>query len=342
MVTIKDVAKRAKVSPGTVSNALTKKRPVSKETQQRIHNAIKELGYQPNMLAQSLVARRSQTLAVVASGLEYYGTSRIIVGIEKAANELGYTLLLTLIADPSEINLSRALEPLTARRVDGIVWAVPEIGGNHSWITRKRLAALPPIVFHRMKPRAGLQVVAIDNRTGAMLATQHLINQGRRTIGLITGPKNWWETRERRAGWEQAFERAGLVASASLIVEGDWTAASGEHAITRLLAQRRDLDAVFASNDQMALGAMRMAQLLGRKIPQDLAIVGFDNIPESAFFSPPLTTVYQQLIEAGVASVNALHRMIEARHDGHANMKPRATFLMPELIVRESSTPPPR
>jgi LacI family transcriptional regulator len=337
MVTIKDVAKQAEVSPGTVSNALTGKRPVSETTRQRILRAIEELGYQPNMLARSLVNRRSHTLAVVTSGLEYFGPSRAAVGIEQEANKLGYSLLLSLLHQPGDSDVSPALAALTARRVDGIIWAVADIGDNRSWIRSDRLEQLPPIIFLSMEPRPGLPVVAVDNRAGAAQATQHLLDQGRRTIGLIAGPLTWWEARERLAGWKATLQRAGLEASESLMVEGDWSADSGEQGIHHLFTQRPDIDAVFACNDQMALGALRVAHLLGRRVPQDLAVVGFDNIPESAYFWPPLTTVYQHLTDVGRIAVQELHKIIEARHQGQDTVEPVAMLLKPELVVRASS-----
>jgi LacI family transcriptional regulator len=337
MVTIKDVAKRANVSPGTVSNALTGKRPVSAETRLRILDAIAELGYQPNVLARSLVNRRSETLAVVASGLEYYGPSRTVVGIEQEANSLGYSLLLSLLHDPVNANVEQALSSLAARRVDGVVWAVPEIGDNRNWVSPERLGRLPPMIFLSMGMRRGVPLVAVDNRAGAALAAAHLLKGNRRYIGMITGPLEWWEARERCAGFKEALDQAGTPLPDRLVAESDWTAAGGEEAMRRLLLQSPDIDAVFASNDQMALGALRVAGLLGRRVPADLAVVGFDNIPESASFCPPLTTVYQALVEAGRLAVRELHNIIEGRHDGKEWTEPVARLLAPELNVRQSS-----
>jgi LacI family transcriptional regulator len=337
MITVKDVAKKANVSPGTVSNALTGKRPVSAATRDRILQAIEDLGYQPNILARSLVNRRSETMAVVASQLEYYGPSRTVVGIEQEANGLGYSLLLNLLHRPDDGDTTAALSALSARRVDGIIWAVPEIGNNRAWINPQRLAGLPPIIFLSMGTRPGLPVVAVDNRAGAALAARHLAAQGRRTLGIITGPLAWWEARERCAGFAEALLAAGLSLPEALQVEGDWTAASGEQAMRRLFERRPDIDAVFASNDQMALGALRAAHALGRRVPADLAVVGFDNTPESAYFWPPLTTVFQRPDEAGRLAVRELQRIIEARHEGRENDAAVALLLPPELVVRESS-----
>lgn len=336
-VTIVDVAGRAGVSPGTVSNVLTGKRPVAEATRQRVQRAVEELGYQPNLLARSLVNRSSHTLGVVVYGLEYYGPSRTLVGIERQAAELGYSLLLDLLHAPDSQNVDAVLTEFTARRVDGIIWAVHEVGDNHGWIDERRLRTLPPMVFLTMERRPGASIVATDNRAGACIATHHLIEAGCRKIGIITGPLSWWEARERLAGWRSALEAASLEASPELVAEADWTAATGEAAFQALLARRPDVDAIFACNDQMALGALRCCHAIGRPVPDALSIVGFDNIPESAFFWPALTTVRQHLAELGRLAVNELHRQIELRLHGGEIVQPTLHLLQPELVVRESS-----
>ncbi len=337
MPTVKDVASRANVSPGTVSNVLTGKRPVSAATRARVLQVIEELGYQPNVLARSLINRRSETIAVVASGLDYFGPSQIVVGIERAAGEAGYSLMLRLIHWSDPLDADRALGALAGRQVDGIIWAAPEIGDNRARIVPERLVKLPPIVFINMAPRPGITSISIDNRSGARLAVEHLVNQGRRTIGLITGPLDWWEARERQAGWEDALAGAGLRADASLVAIGDWSTASGENGLQCLLSREPELDAVFVSNDQMALGALRTAHLSAHKVPEDLAVVGFDNLPESTCFWPPLTTMHQPLLDLGQHAVRLLNEMIGERAARQAPQEQPAVCLAPELIVRESS-----
>ncbi|MFN3981943.1 MAG: LacI family DNA-binding transcriptional regulator [Caldilinea sp.] len=336
-VTIVDVAVCAGVSPGTVSNVLTGKRPVAEATRQRVQRALDELGYQPNLLARSLVNRSSNTLGVVTYGLEYYGPSRTLVGIERQAAELGYSLLLDLLHGPDSQDVDAVLAELTARRVDGIIWAVHEVGDNHGWIDERRLHTLPPIIFLTMDQRPGASIVSTDNRAGACIATQHLVDAGCHTIGIITGPLSWWEARERLAGWRSALEAAALDPSPTLVAEADWSASSGEAALRVLLERRPDVDAVFACNDQMALGALRYCHAIGRPVPDTLSIVGFDNIPESAFFWPALTTVRQHLAELGRLAVNELHRQIERNLEGGEPMLPALKVLQPELIVREST-----
>ncbi len=335
--TLRDVADLAGVSTKTVSRVVNNQGEISEATRERVQAAIDQLDYRPNILARSLIHRRSNTLAVVAWGIDYYGPSRILVGIEQQTRELGYSLFLNLLSQPSDSHHEHVLDSLITRRVDGIIWAVPEVGDNRLWLKSSHLYQLPPIVFLTMGPQAGRAVVAVDNRDGGRQATQHLIDQGRRKIGIITGPLTWWEARERYAGWRDALELAGIHPTPSLVVEGDWAAVSGEQGMRTLLLQEPDLDAVFACSDQIALGALGAAYQSGRRVPQDLAIVGFDNIPDSMCFWPPLTTVYQRLIDVGRLAVQYLHRAIEAYRRQEDPGEIGLTLIKPELIVRASS-----
>jgi LacI family transcriptional regulator len=336
-VTLQDVAILAGVSIKTVSRVVNNQGEISESTRQRVQAAIDELGYRPNVLARSLVNRRTDTLAVVAWGIEYFGPSRTMVGIEQQADELGYSLFLSLVRQPDNLNYDRILDTLLARRVDGIIWAVPEVGDNRKWLNLGLLERVPPIVFLSMSAEPGLTIAAVNNYNGARQATQHLIDQGYSEIGIITGPLAWWEARERYAGWKSTLELAGQTPSPALVAESYWSAAGGERAMEHLLKQNPDIEAVFASSDQIALGALGAAHKLGRRIPQDLAIVGFDNTPESAFYWPPLTTVYQKLVYVGQIAVQNLHRMIEARRQQKRSLEAVVTLVEPELIVRASS-----
>ena len=340
--TLRDVADLAGVSTKTVSRVVNHQGEIREATRQRVQATIEQLGYRPNILARSLIHQRTDTLAVVAWGIDFFGPSQTVVGIEQQAHELGYSLFLNLVSQPDNSNHMQVLEALVDRRVDGIIWAVPEVGENRNWLKSARLDQLPPIVFLSMEPQPGLAVVAVDNRCGARQATQHLIDQGRRKIGIITGPMDWWEARERFAGWQEVLLQAGLTPSASLVVEGEWAAASGERGMRILLNQEPEIDAVFACSDQIALGALGTAHQLGRRVPEEIAIVGFDSIPESACFWPPLTTVYQQLIEVGRIAVQNLQKMIESNRQFEAPIETTTTLIQPKLIVRASSVQPLR
>jgi LacI family transcriptional regulator len=335
--TLKDVARLAGVSTKTVSRVVNNQGEISKETRARVKAVIQQLGYRPNILARSLIHQRTNTLGVVAWGIDYFGPSRTVVGIEQQAHQLGYSLFLNLVSRPDDRDNEQVLDTLITHRVDGIIWAVPEVGENRTWLETSNFTQLPPIVFLSMQPRSGHVVIAVDNLTGAKQATQHLIDQGRRKIGIITGPLIWWEARERYAGWEAALSQANLNPSPSLVFEGEWTAEAGERGLKALLDQEAGIDAIFACSDQIALGALSTAHRLGKNIPKDLAIVGFDNMPESACFWPPLTTVYQQLIDVGRIAVHTLHAMIEANRQRKTLNEATVRLVKPELIVRASS-----
>jgi LacI family transcriptional regulator len=335
--TIADVARTAGVSKTTVSRVLAGQiKYVRKETRQRVLEAVDELGYHPSSAARSLKSKRSFTLGIVGYGLEYFGPSCTLSGTEQEASKLGYTVLLHLIRQPETNSVEQLLESMLSRYIDGIIWAVPEIGDNRAWLKDRTIRLSVPIVFLSMGPQPDHFVVAVDNHSGGLEATRHLITRGCRNIGLITGPLDWWEARQRRLGWREALESVGLFREDSFIVEGNWSAASGEYGLTQLLARHPEIDGVFASNDRMALGALRAARQLGRRVPEDLAIVGFDDIPDAAYFRPPLSTVRQDMVELGRRAVRELGKEIEINRSGGSST-PKTVLLRPELIVRESS-----
>jgi len=207
---------------------------------------------------------------------------------------------------------------------------VPEIGDNHAWIENGVPLGLP-IVFTNMARQADASAAVIDNFAGGKTATAHLLSQGRCRIGHITGPLAWWEARERRRGWQTALRTAGLADQTAWWEEGDWSAWSGREAMERLLARCPQMDAVFVQNDQMALGAITALRDRGLQAPADIALVGFDDIPEAAYFEPPLTTIWQDLHELGRTTVQALLELIETPDAQRCYIT-----LQPQLIVRES------
>ncbi len=335
-VTIKQVAKEAGVSPQTVSRVVNNHPDVSSETRVRVQQIIKRLAYQPSSIARTLLRGHSKTLGVVGSGLELYGPSQALVGIERQAGQMGYALYLTLMQEPTRSS-AEPLRNLLSHQVDGIIWAVPELDDNRSWIPHELARLSVPIVFLSMHPDPALSIVAIDNRTGGRLATEHLVGQGYRRIGLIAGPCESWEANQRCLGWEDALRQAGIPVEKDLKAPGDWSPLSGEQGMRRLLEQCPDLEAVFIGNDQMSVGALQAACQIGRRVPEDLALVGFDDIPEAAYLQPPLTTVRQDMVEVGSVAVRELCRVIEADEHGQALIRPKNILIQPQLIVRASS-----
>jgi DNA-binding LacI/PurR family transcriptional regulator len=188
-----------------------------------------------------------------------------------------------------------------------------------------------------MQARQEVATVAIDNYAGGRMATEHLLQQGYRRIGHISGPLDWWEARQRKAGWQDALLAAGVPESDLHAEEGSWSSASGASAIDRLLVSYPEMDAVFVANDQMALGVLQVACREDIQVPHDLGVVGFDGLPETAHYWPPLTTVYHDLQLLGSTAVQELIRAIDTSRQNPGALEPQSILLCPDLIVRESS-----
>ena len=331
-ITIKQVAQEAGVSKQTVSRVLNNRPDVAPKTRRHIQEVIDRLGYQPSNLARRL-KQRSCTLGVVTAELGQYGPMRRLIGIEQEAAALGYSLHLSLIHQVDVDNSERVLSELLAWQVEGVIWAVPEVNSNRAWL-QDNIPQLPvPVLFISERSDDNLSAVSIDNRAGGRLATEHLLAQGYQHIGLITGRMNWQVARQRHLGWLDALPKTDR----RQIVEGDWSAASGAQGLRQLRQQYPEMEAVFACNDQMALGVLQAAHELQIGVPKDLALVGFDNTPDSAYFWPPLTSVRHQLIEQGKDAVQALISMIEAQRQYGSFEQPEVAVFQPQLIVRKSS-----
>jgi DNA-binding LacI/PurR family transcriptional regulator len=335
--TIKQVAKAAGVSTQTVSRVINNRPDVAPETRKRIQQIIADMDYRPSALARSLIRQRSYTLGVVTAGLKYIGPSRTLSGITSKAEEQGYTLLLKEFPRFDIEEIEPLLQTLLSRHVDGIVWAVPEVGDNHKQLENK-LEDLPvPLVFLTMQSHPNLSIVSIDNYRGAQMATEHLLEQGYRHIGHISGSPDWWESRQRKAGWQSTLEAAGIAVSDSHYAEGNWSSASGEAAFQRLLEQYPEMDAVFVGNDQMALSALQVASRNGIAVPAQLGVVGFDGLAESPYYWPPLTTVVQDQHLLGCTAIEEIVRLVEEAQNENSTAKPETILLQPQLVVRASS-----
>jgi DNA-binding LacI/PurR family transcriptional regulator len=335
-VTIKDVARAAGVSTQTVSRVLNNRPDVSEKTRAHVQQVIADMGYAPNVFARYLSRGRTNTLGVVGYGLVYYGSSSTLTGIENRANELGFSLTLSLVDRVEPVRVDQILYDLLSNRVEGIIWAVPGDINTFGWLTEKFSGVKTPHIYINNGPNGSDFVTAVDNRLGGRLATEHLVAQGYRRVGIITGPSSWWEAQERQAGWREVVVSQGYTAIDELIVEGDWNPASGDVGLHTLLDRDPDLDAVFVSNDQMSLGALRATRRLGLRVPQDLGIVGFDDIPEAAYFFPSLTTVRQDTRRLGALAVEKINDLIQAQQQGRF-LEPEITWVKPRLIVRKSS-----
>lgn len=340
--TIYDVAKQAGVSRQTVSRVLNDRQDVSAETRLRIQNIIEDLGYRPNAIAQSLGRQKSNVLGVVTAGLKFIGPSRTLSGITSKAEELGNGLLIKELASFSSNNVKPILQWFQSHQVDGIIWAAPEIENNRDWIDSILPEINIPIIFISMEKNKRVSIVTIDNFHGALSATNHLISLGLKRIGHISGPLDWWEARQRKHAWEAALKDANIEISSDMWVEGNWSSKSGKSAFVELTEKFPEMEGLFVSNDQMALGAMIAALEKGIKIPKDLAVIGFDGIAESEFFCPALSTMYQDQNKLGCIAVEELVRQIENKSLATELFAPKYIEIEPELIIRKSSQIPQR
>lgn len=321
------------VSVQTVSRVINRRPDVSPETRTAVEAAIAAVGFQPSAVARSLVQQRSYTLGVIAAGLRYFGVAQTLNGITEESEASGYALLLKEVASSGEVDVLPVIDFLMAHRVEGIIVAAPDLGEADMRGQLPRSA--PPIVFLKSEPSPEYSTILIDNYGGGRQATDHLVALGRRRIGHLAGPQEWHEARDRQQGWRDALRDAGLEPGP--VVAGNWSSESGATGMAALLDRDPDLDAVFAANDQMALGAMSQLHARGIAIPGQVAVVGFDGLEEADFFTPSLTTVRQPLRELGKLAVRELLATIQ----GDASTRSvHALTLATELVVRASAPSP--
>lgn len=336
-ITIKDIAKLCGVSTQTISRVINKRPDVSPETREAVEKAIAEMGYRPSALARSLVQQRSYTLGVITAGLKYLGVSQTLNGIAEQCEVSNYALLVKELPRFDTLNIVPVIEALISRHVEGIIFAAPELNENIKMVQSQLPSFCPPIIFIKSQANPNYTTISVDNYGGARKAVEYLFSVGKRKIGLISGPLEWLEARQRKQGWEDALKSVGEPTTDRYWAQGNWSASSGEAAYVELSQKYPDIDAVFVSNDQMALGLYHYAHEHNIRIPDDLAVVGFDDTPESAYFTPPLTTVTHPLGELGILAVKTLLTQIEGE-DPQPPVK--AITLQTQLIVRHSTPPP--
>jgi DNA-binding LacI/PurR family transcriptional regulator len=327
-----DVAALAGVSHQTVSRVVNGHPNVAPQTRERVERAIAELGYRPNIAARALVTGSTRTIGLVTVKINQYGPAQTMLGLENAARAAGYSLSVSILDDPSAGAMREAVDRFVAQRVDGIV-ALSTYDD-----AAEALGALDPPV-----PLVAVQVggaedrpaVGVDQVAGARLATRHLLELGHRTVHHVSGPADSQEARGRIEGWRSELVVAG--APVPECVPGDWTPSAGHAAGRRLAARIRageEVTAVFLANDQMALGLLAALHEEGLDVPGDISVVGFDDLPEAPYFTPPLTTVRQDFAELGRRGV----QLVLARMKGE-NLHPEA--VQPALLVRASTGPAP-
>jgi LacI family transcriptional regulator, galactose operon repressor len=307
-VSIKEVAARAGVSFQTASKVLNGGPVrVSPETAARIMEVAKELGYQPNTIARSLVQRYTSTLGMVAPDATDVAISQISVAAEQAARRQGHAMLVGHLSPGGEDGAD-IVRTLIERRVDGVIAAAPQVEDDPE-VAELLRAYVPAVSLHSV-PGGGVPVVGSNHRETGRLATEHLLSLGHRTIGTITGPFRRRVVRSRLHGYEDALRQAGIEPEEDLVVEADWTPGRAA-AATRLLLQRQPrITAIFVHNDTMAVGVLGALAATGYRVPQDVAVVGCDDVPLAQYLVPPLTTVHVPLAETGEQAVDLLLRRI--------------------------------
>ena len=333
-ITIKDIARLCNVSTQTVSRVLNKRPDVAPHTREAVEKAIAQMGYQPSALARSLVQQHSYTLGVITAGLKYIGVSQTLNGITEQCEASNYALLLKELSRFDVADVGPIIDALIARHVDGIIFAAPELGDNIHSVQAQLPASCPPIVFLKSQSNPKYTTIGIDNYGGARQAVEYLLALGRRQIGLIAGPLDWLEARQRQDGWLDALCDAGIDATTQHWCAGNWSAASGAAAFAQLCETYPQMDAVFASNDQMALGVLQGAVSKHIRVPEDLAVIGFDDLAESAYFTPALTTVHHPLRELGILAVQTLLAHIEGAETTEAGS---TITLQTQLVIRQST-----
>jgi len=324
-----DVAARAGVSVMTVSRVLNGFPGVADETRRRVEGAVTSLGYQANTAARVLAGGRSRALGVIAVETEQFGPSHILFGIEAAARAAGHLLSFVTLSRTGK-EMASTVEHLRASHVEGIIVVAPIRPVIEAV---NRIEQDTALVVVGGDPRTSAATVTIDQVEGARLATEHLLGLGHRTVHHVRGPRSWVDAAGRTRGWADALRVHAAPRTSPLV--GDWSARGGYAAGVRL-AQDPAVTAVFAANDQTALGIVRALHEAGRKVPGDVSVVGFDDTPESSYFLPSLTTIRQDFGEVGRRSVELVLSLMDAP------VAERHVVVPAQLVLRESAASPGR
>ncbi len=335
--TMADVARVAGVSHQTVSRVLSNHPNVRETTRDQVNEAIARLGYRRNSAARALATRRTHTLGVIAVNTTLHGPASTLSGVQEAARSQGYLVSTVTLRTVTRAALTQAMDHLTAWGVEGVIAITPQ---------REMVQALAamqtpfPVVTVEGGHSLDLPGVSLDQALGARMVTEHLLAAGHRTVWHVAGPRDWLESEARATGWENCLREAG--AGVPPLLRGDWSPLSGYHAGQQLAGHAAaratgvPLTAVFVANDQMALGVLRALREAGLRTPADVAVAGFDDIPEAEFFPPPLTTVRQDFAAIGRSSIALLLEHIEGRTTEATHLT-----IEPELIVRASTARQP-
>ncbi len=334
MATIKDIAKKAGVSVTTVSRALNGYDDVNEETRKKIKQVAAELSYSPNAVARSLVSRKTRTIGLIISDINRAGAKdafayEVLCGINDRAGELNYDLLLFSTSPSKQVEKSYA-SLCKERNVEGAILSGLRLDDPylHEVIEQN---SFPCVLIDIPRIAANVAHVTSDSKIGASMAVRHLLENGHRRIAMINGHNQASVSRDRYSGYKEALEQFGLSADAGLAYDGGFSEDGGAEAMYQILIRNPDVTAVFCASDLMALGALRTLEKMGLKVPEDMSVIGFDDITIASYCSPKLTTIRQDKYELGYQAAQLLIDMLEERTDN------RKIMLSNQLIVREST-----
>ena len=327
-ITISDVAYQAGVSKQTVSRVINDRPDVAPETRKQIKALIKAMGYEPDPIARSMKGS-THTFGCITPNLADFNFSAVVQAAQAEARKNGYFILTG--SAQAEFDVPPLLKEMLNRRVDGLLVINPRDDNRYRHLQPVIETGIP-IVFIKNSPiDEPVFAVCLDDFNGGYLATQYLLSLGHKSIVIILGPENEECTKNRLAGYIKALDDAGIEADQRLIIQGDWSAGTGSSVITKFLRYQVDFSAIFAQNDRMALGAMRALREAGLRIPQDVSVVGYDDLPLTSYFDPPLTTIHQPIESFGQIGVQLLLEAVN-----NPDTKPRTIRLDPSLIIRET------
>lgn len=334
-VSIKDIAREAKVSHSTVSRALSNSPLVSVETRARIQGMARDMGYSPDAQARSLVKGRTQTIGVVVTTISDPFVAEVVQGIESTAHGLGYSVILASSNNESERELD-AVDMLRSKRVDGLIVTSSRVGAVY--LRHLERIGVPIVLVNNHREEQGSYIfsISVDNQHGGCLATQHLIELGHRRIAFVGGSSDHSPSVGRHKGYREALQAHGLAHDPALVVPGNGRSDGGERALLRLLNLEDRPSAVFCYNDMTAIGLLRAAREESLEVPQDLAVVGFDDIPFASYVVPPLTTIAQPKVEMGQRAMKMVLDLIQASASGSGQVS--NIVVRGQLIVRASSS----
>jgi DNA-binding LacI/PurR family transcriptional regulator len=325
---IYDVAKIAGVSHQTVSRVINNADYIKDDTRSKVQSAMQELGYVPNAAARALVTSKSKIVGILVSDIVYHGPAGMMHAMEKEARRGGFFAISASVDPLDNDSIAQGIEHLRRLGIEGLVVITPQ---SDSVQAVERLVKDIPVVFIDSPNNSKELSAELDNYEGAKRATEHLISLGHKNIVHVAGPSGWFDSAPRVSGFEDAMKTAKLQPK---VIPGDWTVPTGYEIGKNLELDKSKVTAIFAANDQLALGLMRALRQRGYSVPDRVSVIGFDDVPEAAYYEPPLTTMRPDFAELGRVAMEMMLGSINRE----ATM--RADTLVPELIVRESTAKP--